>query len=404
MILRAAWVVPVCEPPIRDGFVQFTESRIVRVGSAALLSSHDVDELVDLGEAILTPGLVNPHTHLELTCYAGALPPAPFWDWIRQLIPLRAMPGALDQEAAAALIGAWQSLRAGVTCVGDISRCNVAWRGLKHVPIRKVCFAEMFSVAEQPPRTPEELRTAFDEIEEDHLLTAGVTPHAPYSVTTDHLHASIRLASERERPWCTHWSETREEVAFVRGEPNALPPFFAAYIEQKGLRSPRMDVYDYLARVVDGGPPGILAHGNYFSAADFPRIAAAGHTVVYCPRAHRFFQHSPHPLPAMLAAGVRMALGTDSAASNENLSMLEEARFVRANVEGAPDDDRLMRMITIDAAAALGLGDAIGTLEVGKQADIAAFLCDSPGNEPTAALLTRPYHCVGTWVAGQRVV
>lgn len=404
MILRSAWVVPISHPPIRDGYILLDGARIASVGAFAALTSGQVHDVLDLGDAILTPGLVNPHTHLELTCYAGLLPPAPFWEWIRQLIPLRAHPAAVEQEAAAAVLGAWQSLRAGVTCVGDISRCNVSWRSLKHVPIRKICFAELLSLADLPPRTPEELRTAFEEIEEDDLLTAGVSPHAPYSVFTDHLLASIGLAHERRRPWCTHWAETPEEVAFLLGQLDALPEFFTRYLSGRGLNSPAKSAGEYLAHVSEGGSPGLIAHGNYFDKADVAHLAGAGHTVVYCPRAHRFFGHTPHPFMALRNAGVRVVLGTDSAASNDNLSLLDEARHIQAHVAVRPANDDLLRMVTLDAAAALGLHETMGSLDAGKFADIAAFSCGRPVENPVDALLTLPYRCTGTWVAGNRVI
>jgi hypothetical protein len=120
----------------------------------------DRADLTDLGQVVLTPGLVNPHTHLELGCYAGRLKPGPFWPWLKQLVELRRAPGQQERERQAAGQGAWASLRAGVTCVGDISRLNVAWHALKEVPIRKVCFVELLTLADGPPRNPQELAAA----------------------------------------------------------------------------------------------------------------------------------------------------------------------------------------------------------------------------------------------------
>ncbi|MBL8877522.1 MAG: amidohydrolase family protein [Phycisphaerales bacterium] len=416
MILRANWIVPVSRSPIRNGFVQVEGKRIAALGAADSLSSADRRASLDLGESIITPGLINAHTHLELTCYAGALPPAPFWNWIERLIPLRASPEAGEIELASAAVGAWQSLRVGVTCVGDVSRCGVSWQALKHVPIRKVCFAELMSIASQPPRTPDELCAAIESVEEDELLTVGFSPHAPYSVTDEHLSQSIALARQSGRPWCAHWAETREEVAFIRGRADALPAFFTSYLASKGLRPPCMRMGEYLAHVADRAAPGvaarfygdttpgILAHGNYFDEDEFPSLATRGHTIAYCPRAHRFFGHSPHPLPQMLAAGVQVILATDSAASNESLSVLEEARFVKSQLAAPPPNDALIRMITIDAATALGLGRDTGSLEPGKLADIAAFSCGDSVSEPLAAMLTHPVECRAVWVAGDRVI
>lgn len=358
----------------------------------------------DLGNVILTPGLVNPHTHLELTCYAGQLAPRPFWDWLLGLTKLRLMPGQVEHEQRGVCDGAWQSLRAGVTCVGDISRWNLHWQILKPIPIRKVCFVELLTLADDPPRDSDELRAAVAEVEEDALLTVGVTPHAPYSVLGEQIQAAIRLAAEVGRPWCTHWAETREELAFLRGEPGGLPVFVQAILEQCGVRSPGLSAIEYLDRCCAGSPPGALAHFNYAQPGDAERLAAAGHVVMYCPRAHRFFGHPPHPFAAMIKAGVTVAIGTDSAAGNENLALLEELQYLRRNVADAPAAETLFEMVTIKAARALRLDGQIGTLEAGKQADFAAFPCSVGCSDPVSELVDKAPKPVGVWVAGKRVI
>ena len=403
MILKAAWLIPVTSPPIRDGYIAIDGGRISGMGSAAELSAS-AKGIEDLGDVVLTPGLVNPHTHLELTCYAGQLPPAPFWKWIGGLIPLRAAPGQVERERQAVIDGAWQSLRAGVTCVGDISRRNVAWPALKSLPIRKVCFVELLSLADHPPRDPRELREEVSRIEEDELLTAGITPHAPYTVAMDQVRAAIGLAGELERPWTMHLAETREEVAFLRGEPGALGRMFERLLDRCGVTAPCRLPGAYLDTCCPDGRSGSLAHMNYVEDHEFARLAKNGHVVIYCPRSHRFFGHSPHPFARMRAAGVRVAVGTDSVASNESLSLLDELRFVHAELPDAPPPGELLRMATLDGARALGLQDAIGSLEIGKQADLAAFPCAGDVTDPVGALIEQPVPAAGVWVAGRLAV
>lgn len=421
MILKVAWVVPVTAPALRHGFVRIAGERIVAVGTADTPPASS-EPVFDLGDVMLTPGLVNPHTHLELTCYAGQLEPAPFWLWLPRLVKLRAMPGQVEREQQGVHEGAWQSLRAGVTCIGDISRRNLHWPVLKRIPVRKVCFVELLTLADDPPRNPAELRAAVAEVDEDPLLTVGVTPHAPYSVPADQIRAALALASELGRPWCTHWAETPAEVAFLRGNTSALPGFVRTLLAQCQVHSPRrspIELLEYctdIAGIVgrvrrpDGqaaparAKPGALAHFNYAEPGDAERLAAAGHVVVYCPRAHRFFGHEPHPYRTMMQIGVTVAIGTDSVASNENLALLEELRFLRRHTPNPPPHDVLLRMVTLDAARALGLHAQIGSLEVGKQADLAAFPCGPDVADPLAALLDSAPAPTGVWVAGQRVV
>jgi aminodeoxyfutalosine deaminase len=418
-MLRAAWVLPICAPPIRDGYVAVEGERIVAVGRWADIAADGrggvaadapvgrmreaASAVNDLGGAILMPGFVNPHTHLELTCYANQLPPGPFWPWLAALVQLRAQPGQIERETQGVIDGAWQSLRAGVTCVGDISRRNLHWRPLKQIPLRKVCFVELLSLADHPPRNVAELRAEFDEVEEDSLLTAAITPHAPYSVPADQIRGAIRLAHERRRPWCTHWAETPEEVAFLGGDMEAFPPFLRAVLEQCGVTAPGRPALEFLAECVGDCQPGALAHLNYLTDADIARLATAGHVAMYCPRAHCFFGHRPHPLPRLIAAGVPVALGTDSLASNFSLAPLEELRCVHETVSSPPPAAELLRMITLTAARALSLESVIGTLAPGKQADLVAFPCRAGERDPERALVTSAPAPLQVWVAGRAV-
>lgn len=402
MILRAGWVLPVDAPPIRDGYVAIHQGRIRGVGAWAQRPMEDRD-LIDLGPGTLAPGLVNPHTHLELTCYEGKIAPAPFWSWIGGVIPLRRAPGQIEREQAAAESGAWRLLRDGVTCVGDISRLNIAWPALKRVPIRKICFVELLTLADAAPRTPAELQTAVESVEEDELLTVGVTPHAPYSVPLEHFAAAVALARRIERPWTTHLAETREERDFLAGDENALPAFLRELASRHAVRSPRTSPGDFVARLADEVPPGALAHLNYADENDAAALAAGGHVAVVCPRAHHYFGHPPHPWRRLRERGLRVALGTDSAASNVGLSLRDELRFLLEQGGGELTDADGLRMITLEAAAALGLEGRIGSLTPGKQADLAWF--ESPGgmNDPYDAIVGEGAACRGVWVAGRRV-
>ncbi|MFQ5807070.1 MAG: amidohydrolase family protein [Phycisphaerae bacterium] len=403
MILKAAWVVPVTTPPIREGYVEIDDGQIVAVGTPSALPSKAA-QVADLGDAVLTPGFVNPHTHLELGCYARRLKPAPFWKWIERLVRLRSKGGQLQREQQAVGDGAWQSLRAGVTCVGDISRRNCAWSVLKGLPIRKVCFVELLSLADHPPRNPDELRQGVQDVVEDELLTVGVSPHAPYTVPVDQIRAAIALAGELRRPWTMHLAETPEEVAFLRGEKRVFGRMIGSLLKKHGLRSPQRSPIGLLADCSEGLCRGALAHANYVTDDEIGLLADAGHTVVYCPRAHHFFGHPPHPFMRLRAAGVTVALGTDSLASNDSLSMLDELHFVHTRVPGAPSPAELLRMATLDAARALNLDDQIGSLEVGKQADLAAFPCPANTIDPVRALLEGPVAADAVWVAGRRVI
>lgn len=397
MILAADWVLPVSSSAIRRGFVEIESGRVARVGRRDELPGSAVVE--ELGSAALIPGLVNAHTHLELTCYAGAIPPQPFWPWIAELIALRSREDSLARETQAVIDGAWRSLRAGVTCVGDISRRNIAWRGLKPLPIRKVCFVELLSIADWPPHNLAQLRREVESVQEDALLTVGVSPHAPYSVPAGQVRGAIDLAASLRKRWTMHWAETPEEVAFLCGDASSLPTGLRRLMEEGGVGPTSRDEVEWIERVA-AHQPGLLAHANYVSPDALSRLAATACPVVFCPRAHAYFGHAAYPLDAMRRAGVPVALGTDSLASNESLSMLAEMNAVVARF--GVDPEEALRMATQTASDALDLGRQVGTLEAGKWADLAAFPCRRDA-EPLREIISRQPAPLGVWVAGERV-
>ncbi len=400
MIVRAGWVVPVEGPAIPDGFVEFRDDRIVRVGSAKELGALPVEHAFPRG--VLTPGLVNPHTHLELTDLA--LPRSDFWTWARALVARRGEPGAHDVAATGVARGARLSLEAGVTCVGDISRSNLHWPILRQSPIRKVCFVELLAFALEPARTLAELRAGVEAVDEDALLTVGVSPHAPYSVSSADLYGSAAYATTLDRPWCVHFAETREEVAFLAGDDRGLTASLRERMANCGIASPRTSAGAYFAEFATACRPGLLVHGNYLTPTDLAALRTVEPTVIYCPRAHAYFGHTDYPLRMLLDAGLRVVLGTDGLPCSTTLSPLDEARFVAAH-DPVVDGASLLRMITLDSAAALGLAERIGSLAVGKCADLAVFELDAPTDEPIDALFRAT--CVrpaAVWVAGQQVV
>jgi len=403
VILRAARVLPIDAPAIRDGLVEIAGGRIVRVLPAAADRSA-ARAAEDLGEVILTPGLVNPHTHLELTCYQRQLQPGDLWTWFNGLLALRGRPGHVERERQAVVDGAWQSLRAGVTCVADISRTNLAWQALRQVPIRKVCLAEIISFAVQPPRNPTELAAALDEMPADELLVAGVSPHTPYTVTLEHARATVELAAVRGCPWVMHLGETREELAFLHGDAAAMPRAVRELMRSVGIEPPGVAPGQWVTERLRPPRPGLLVHCNYLSEKDFQLLAVGGHAVVYCPRAHHYFGHRDYPLSAVRRSGVRLLLATDSLASNQSLSILEELRYVRQqHGDDAPTPDELLHTATLEAAAALGLAGQIGSLTAGKLADLAAFPW-AGSDEPAAELIDTAPPAQAVWVAGRRVV
>ncbi len=402
MIVRAAWVLPVTAPPIRDGFIEFAGSRIERVAAWTELSTRAPASVPDFHYplGVLLPGFVNAHTHLELTGYAGMIPPSSFWPWIGRLARLRKELDTPERIEAAVAAGVRQCLKGGITCVGDISRRSQSWSVLKKLPIRKVCFAELLSFADFPPRNVVELQQAVESIEEDELLTAGVSPHAPYTVPLEQVREAIALAGRIKRPWTLHLGETLEEIAFLAGDEAALPNPLGRFAREAGIRSPRMGLADYLRAAAAGVPKGSVAHMNHAGSDAIAAMTEQRVSAIFCPGAHRFFGHPRHPFGAMIDAGASLALGTDSAASNTGLSMLSELRLARA-ADPRLSCDALLRASTLEGERALGLEDEIGSLETGKLADFAVFELPGETSDPLSDLLEHDGSARAVWIGGK---
>ncbi len=453
MILAARIVVPMDAPPIPDGAVRVADGHIIEVGPRNEIRGEPVE---DLGDAVLLPGLINAHAHLELSAYAGKLKPSGLWTWLAKLVRLRRNADP-RREHESALLAAAEALRAGTTCIADISRRGDIWPTLTQVPIRKICFAELISVANEPPRDPEELLAAVENVPQDDRLMVGLSPHAPYTVRGDHLREVAEEARDRDLPLTTHWAETKEECRWLRRGGGRLGAMIWALGGGKAIRSPRCGPIDYARRLGLLEAPTLFAHGNYLTEEEIralgcmQRPAGEGHvgaslggrggesseefvsptseevghpgwerclgvpssdsrtpsvSIVYCPRSHRYFRHRDHPWRAMLDAGVNVCVGTDSLASlpaGASLSILAELRFLRREHADVPAEV-LLSMATTRAAKALRLDAVIGSITPGKRADLVAWpLPCSDVKDPLDTLLADDRPPLGVWVGGERV-
>lgn len=401
MMLKARFVAPVGSPVIENGAVIFHAGRINAVKPARGLSDESV---IDFGEAIIAPGFVNAHTHLELSHLAGRVPPTQdFTDWLFRLVSA-ATEGDQSEERVRATVadGIAQSLAAGVTTVGDISRFPRWTRNvLAGSKLRSVSFGEVIAIGNRRGLLTERLNEAISSTSAGDRLRIGVSPHSPYTVEPEAMIACANKANELDAHICMHLAETKEEAEFTLTGGGV----FAEYLR-------RLDVWDD-----DIPAPGctpialadrcglltrrtILAHANYATEADISRFAATGVSVAYCPRTHDAFGHSPHPFREMLSAGINVCVGTDSLASNPSLSVLEELRFLHRQ---CPDvcSDTLLMMGTLNGARALGFDSDIGSLEVGMAADIAVVsLSGTSGGDGVRRMLAANGPPLATYVGG----
>lgn len=387
---RARYVFPVDRPPIEHGVVTIDGERIVAVGDRPAGENS-----VDLGPVALLPGFVNAHCHLEFSHLRRPLGRAgmPLADWIRAVIAER---GRADYSAPLAIEdGLHESLAHGVTGIGDITTVDVSAQYFPRVDL--TLFAEVIAFSRARAASAFSalaLRLSSQHSQVDYRRRAtadihfGISPHAPYTVSPGLVAKLVDVARGRGLPVAMHIAESREELEFLdRG----TGPFQELLDERsmwdaeaipRGSRP-----LDYL-QMLAAAPRALVIHGNYLAADELEFLAARrdSMSLVYCPRTHEYFRHPRYPLNAALDASVRVALGTDSRASNPDLDLLAEMQFVRS-AYAEIDPLAILKMGTLAAAEALGREAEIGSLYPGKLANMVALeLSDEGGNSPARAL------------------
>ena len=347
----------------------------------------------DLGRGVLAPGFVNAHAHLELGGLAGRLPSTEgFVSWIRAMIDLR-RGGRLLDPARAVRAGAERLLASGTTTMGDIASEARSTRASR-AGLRSVVYREVLDAAD-PKRTARAMGRVRNALAPRALRREGLSPHAPYTTSEDLLREVARLARRRRAPLTVHWAETPEEGRWLREGTGPMAELLG--------RSPRRSGLDLLERAGLLGPGLSLVHGNDPARGEPARIASAGCVLIHCPGTHAFFGRAPFPLRRYVRARVRLALGTDSLASNRELDLRREMRLLR---EAQPDlaPARVFDMATVNAAEALGLGGAAGRVHPGLLADLVHHDLQVSGRAAVLEDLTTGGGAVrSVWVNGRRV-
>jgi cytosine/adenosine deaminase-related metal-dependent hydrolase len=402
--LSARWILPVDQPPIEGGIVVIQGERII-----AVEKHGDRKPDQDLGDYAILPGLVNAHTHLDLTGLRGVAPPSPdFTAWLRSVIVHRRNRSP-EQVKADSRAGLAESLRFGTTLLGDIAAGGLTWPVLAQGPMRAVVFYEVLGL---PRGRAEQAWTAAEDWLSAHPGTAtcrpGLSPHAPYSVSDWLFYRAAEAANRLRLPLATHLAETAEECELLAEHRGPFVDFLAelgVWAPDSLVTSPEEVGLIYDGYVPDPFVPRLYIHGNHLDPALLHAVCRGA--VVYCPRTHAAFGHPPHPFRDFLSRGVRVALGTDSLASNPDLDLLAEARYLHWHYPDFPAD-RLLHMATLAGAEALGWADETGSLTPGKSADLLVVpLAGNADADPhrqvfdaSATLAPRRVMFRGQWVWG----
>ena len=366
---RASWVVPITEPPVRDGWIDVHDGVIVATGSTDGAPQPPGHEQIDLGRSVVLPGLVNTHTHLELSGLRDQVPRASHMpDWARQLMA-RTVDRPPDDEAIRAAVG--EARRAGTALLGDISNTLRSVAPLQDAGMFAVVFQELLGFDDHSPsaRVAQLCAELGEHTADSPRLRLAA--HAPYSVSPA-LFAALSAAAERHGLWplSVHAAESREELEFLR---TGTGPW-REVLEERGRWDPdwspsTASPVEYLSRVGWLGANTLLVHGVQLTSHELDRVAAAGATVVTCPRSNRWTGAGSPPVEQFYTSGVRVAVGTDSLASVDDLNVFSELREIRRLAPSVPASD-ILRSATRSGAEALGFGEALGQIAPGAHASL----------------------------------
>ncbi len=380
MILRARTVVTMAGPVIEDGGVAVEGNRIVEVGRFADLVHGSSEEVLDLGEVVLLPGLINAHCHLDYTMMRHAIAaPKSFTAWVQRINALKRSLDSADYLAAI-VRGFAELKRWGTTSVCNIEAFPELMMELGPSPIRTWWFYEMIDVRHRI--TTEDVvagALSFFQHRANALDSFGLSPHASYTASVSLYQLANECATAFTMPLTTHVAESAEEFSMFRDSRGALHDFLTS------IKRPMNDCtgetpFGHLWRsgAIHGG--WLLVHMNYLIEEDFQLLASlprgSGPSVVHCPGSHRYFGHADFPCRRLHEIGVNLCVGTDSLASTDSLSLFEELRHF-SGAEPWLSGEQLLRMVTTNPARALGRRGVLGELTPGALADLIAIPASS---------------------------
>ncbi len=404
--LAARWLLPIDGPPVEHAALLIgANGKIAALGPDASVPRPPDVEAESFGDAILLPGLINTHTHLELTGLAEGAPDVDFPAWIRRLRRRKAERSA-EEFLAAAHQGIRDCWSAGVTTVGDTGDSGAVIQALHEVGGSGIAYQEVFGP--HPSQCEESLaglRQRLETLDQyaGGRVRIGVSPHAPYTVSGRLFAATAVLAREEGLPIAVHVAESPAESELLASGSGG----FARAWRERGIPMPSplgftpvewLDCHGVLSDRT------LCIHLVQVSPRDIGLLVRADASVAHCPLSNRAHSHGVADLRSLLVAGLRVGVGTDSVVSVGTLDLLSEARAAAALAD--LDANGALALCTISAARALGMDGEVGSLRAGKWGDCTIIrpLPSTAGLEPAARVLdSGPKDVVATYVGGKDV-
>jgi len=402
--LAASWVLPIAGPPIECGAILLgPDGRVDAVGpDAAVPHPPDVPG-EQFADGILLPGLVNTHTHLELTGFNLGPPGPEFDDWIGRVRATKETRSA-EEFLAAARLGLADCYAAGVTTIADTGDSGAVIRAMAEAGAPGIAYQEVFGP--HPAQMAESLAGLRARAEVLGRFAAGrvrlgLSPHAPYTVSGPLYAAVAEWAASDRLPLAVHLAESPAESELLqRGSGR-----FADAWRRRGIplpERPGRSPVEWLDQHGVLGERTLCIHVVQAGPEDLARLAHRGCAIAHCPLSNAAHGHGTAPLSGFLSHGLRVGAGTDSVLSVSRLDLLAEARAARA-LAGL-DVRSALALCTLGAAAALGLDGEIGSLEVGKWGDCVVLRSAAAGGSPVErALQSRREDVIATFVGGRAV-
>ncbi|HEU4680718.1 MAG TPA: amidohydrolase family protein [Gemmatimonadales bacterium] len=404
--LAARWLIPIEGPPLEHGALLIgAGGRIEAVGRDQDIPRPSDIPAADYGDAVILPGLINTHTHLELTGFEGRPTNRDFPSWIRELRELKATRTAADYLEAARR-GLADCYALGVTTIADTGDSGATIQALAEADGSGVAYQEVFGP--HPGQLDESLTGLRAQVSRlcrwaTHRIRIGVSPHAPYTVSGPLLAAVAEWSRAEELPLATHVAESPAEVSLLAA---GTGPFADAW-RARGIPLPQsrgQTPVEWLAEHGALTERTLCIHAVQVDATDIDRLAGSGAAVAHCPLSNRAHAHGAAPLGALLEAGVRVGLGTDSVVSIGRLDMMAEAQAAQSL---APlTADQLLELATLSGARALGFDTETGSLRIGKWGDCTVIRARGGYRTESAAekvLRSSPADVLLTYVGGREV-
>lgn len=409
-LLLAKTILPICAPPIRDAALLIDGGKVQDIGPRREVQAPQGTPVTDLGDAIVLPGLINAHCHLDYTLLRNALLGSQsFADWILRINALKRSLDLADY-ARAIETGIAQSLHSGTTTIANIETFPELLNSLPLSPLRIIWCLEMMDIRNRNP-TDDFATGCLHALEPSgtsrrnarHLF--GLSPHAPYTASPALYQIAAEVAMTFDLLFTTHVSESAEEMEMFAEGSGSLHALISSLSDS--FISPGQSPLAYLLAQDALPDKALLVHMNGLSTGDLSLLrevgARRGFSVAHCPQSHAFFDHPPFPFEAIDAAGINVCLGTDSLGSSPSLNMFDEMRIFSSQHPAVPPW-RVLRLATMGGAKALGLAGIIGCLAPGCAADLVAIPEENTSQNPYDTVIAFGGIPLGVYADGRRVL